>query len=704
MRRQSSPPQRRGVRRNLMGIAVIILCACSPTVVLAQWTQPDASGNINSTNTGNVGIGTTTPSAKLTVSNNTQTVPAGQAGTAAHIAGANGSVVRLLVDGFGAVTPSIDMRRANNTALSPTALLNGDGIGQITWQGRGGTSYNGASRAKISVFAAENYTDTAQGAFMTFAVAPQGGITAAEAMRIDASGSVGIGTTAPGFKLDVNGNVGFRGGATYFKQSSGLAGNEGAAIGIGATVNNEATFALSVYRAGVYTNRILVNQFGHLILQPNNDLNVGIGVASPGYKFDVSGQINASTGLCIAGDCKTAWSQVGGASQWSLNGTSLYYNGGHVGVGTTTPVFDGNAGAKYLTVAAGTNTAGSIGAGGGTANTGTAVGQFAFVNTALGTTEKRLATIVGSTDTATNSGVIDFYMANAGVFTAPKMRINSGGNVGIGTTTPGGLLSVVGTSAAASSVEAHILNNTASGYSSLRVGVDAVAGTGAALHYFNGSWATSGADIANGAELISFGSGGLTVAARHASGAINFFTGGGASGNQRVTITPAGNVGIGTASPSTPLHVVGDVTVTGNIAARYQDIAEWVESSSHVLPGTVVVLDPSTSNRVMASSRPYDTRVAGVVSAQPGLMLGERGDNKVLVATTGRVKVKVDATAGPIEVGDLLVTSDQPGVAMKSKPIDVGGVQIHRPGTLVGKALEPLPKGTGEILVLLSLQ
>jgi hypothetical protein len=41
---------------------------------------------------------------------------------------------------------------------------------------------------------------------------------------------------------------------------------------------------------------------------------------------------------------------------------------------------------------------------------------------------------------------------------------------------------------------------------------------------------------------------------------------------------------------------------------------------------------------------------------------------------------------------------------MKSLPIDVGGVRIHRPGTLIGKALEPLAKGTGEILVLLSLQ
>ncbi len=42
--------------------------------------------------------------------------------------------------------------------------------------------------------------------------------------------------------------------------------------------------------------------------------------------------------------------------------------------------------------------------------------------------------------------------------------------------------------------------------------------------------------------------------------------------------------------------------------------------------------------------------------------------------------------------------------AMKSEPINIGGVQLHRPGTLIGKALEPLEKGSGRILVLLSLQ
>jgi hypothetical protein len=64
----------------------------------------------------------------------------------------------------------------------------------------------------------------------------------------------------------------------------------------------------------------------------------------------------------------------------------------------------------------------------------------------------------------------------------------------------------------------------------------------------------------------------------------------------------------------------------------------------------------------------------------------------------------VDATRAAIQVGDLLVTGEQEGVAMKSEPLNLGGARLHRPGTLIGKALEPLESGVGEILVLLSLQ
>jgi len=86
------------------------------------------------------------------------------------------------------------------------------------------------------------------------------------------------------------------------------------------------------------------------------------------------------------------------------------------------------------------------------------------------------------------------------------------------------------------------------------------------------------------------------------------------------------------------------------------------------------------------------------------VILGVPSAAKAQVATTGRVKVKVDAMRHPVAIGDLLVTSDKPGMAMVSEPIDVGSTKIHRPGTLIGKALEPLAGGEGEILVLLSLQ
>jgi hypothetical protein len=52
--------------------------------------------------------------------------------------------------------------------------------------------------------------------------------------------------------------------------------------------------------------------------------SLGIGVSNPLYKLDVQGgQINASGGLCMAGDCKTTWSAAAGAVTSLSAGTGL---------------------------------------------------------------------------------------------------------------------------------------------------------------------------------------------------------------------------------------------------------------------------------------------------------------------------------------------------------------------------------------------
>ena len=178
------------------------------------------------------------------------------------------------------------------------------------------------------------------------------------------------------------------------------------------------------------------------------------------------------------------------------------------------------------------------------------------------------------------------------------------------------------------------------------------------------------------------------------------------NGGEIARFTPNGRLLIGTAtdSSSNQLVVNGSISATSVINATYADIAEWVSTTEKMPAGTVVVIDGASVNGVVPSRQAYDTAVAGVISAQPGVVLGVEGPSKVKVATTGRVKVRVDASKSPIRIGDLLVTSDELGVAMVSQPVEVGGIKMHRPGTLIGKALEPLPRGEGEILVLLSLQ
>lgn len=141
------------------------------------------------------------------------------------------------------------------------------------------------------------------------------------------------------------------------------------------------------------------------------------------------------------------------------------------------------------------------------------------------------------------------------------------------------------------------------------------------------------------------------------------------------------------------------------IASGAADVAERINVSEWVEAGNVVEIDPKHPGFFCKSAGAYSTRVAGIVSTSPGVVLGQRAnsesdpwdDTRPVLAIAGRVPVKVTTENGPLAVGDLLVASSTPGVAMKGDP----STSI---GCVVGKAMEPFAEGEGVVMAQVMLR
>jgi hypothetical protein len=170
-----------------------------------------------------------------------------------------------------------------------------------------------------------------------------------------------------------------------------------------------------------------------------------------------------------------------------------------------------------------------------------------------------------------------------------------------------------------------------------------------------------------------------------------------------------GNILRGVNNATVVFRVDGNGTVfaDGGFQPGGADFAESMAVSgdrSRYVAGDLLVIDKDGDRSLALSQEPYSTLVAGIYSTKAGLLGSTRkadeasAKDEIPLAVVGIVPCKITSENGAIRPGDLLVTSSLPGHAMR------GTDRQRMLGAVVGKALEPLQRGTGVIQVLVTLQ
>lgn len=519
---------------------------------------------------GNFGIGTTAPNAQLHLSFSPPvSIPALGSGVGALALGpaANyGMLLGTISDGSGYIQ---QQRFDGTTTVYPLALQpNGGnvGIGTSSPSSKFHVSGVAVSTGNSDIIAIDQNSvstgfysslafrqnSTSIGAritsgnpgsykgFLAFETSRQtvAGTTTIEAMRINEAGNVGIGTSSPSFALQVETNTDANAGAFVRNSNTGASasGTVTVASGVGnifmrahsaansawpssTLISSDSGFTggLNILQAGANPIRFWTN--GSERMRIDSSGNVGIGTTSPAAPLDVVGTARAGNFRVNGGGSVT------GAGMWGVD-NALAFNvsstermridsSGLVGVGTASP-------ATRLHVYSG-----------GTDE----VARFESTGNpyiSLYDTNVRQAYLYSST--ATVDLMVDVAKdLKFGTNGTERMRIDSSGRVGIGTTSPSYKLDVQQstndttirsyTSTAGAWLQAH---SATAGYA----GVKLTSGTA--------NW-SAGMTYGNSTYCISYSIDG--------------------SSNRFFTIDTSGNVGIGTSSPSAKLHIVGDINL-----------------------------------------------------------------------------------------------------------------------------------------------
>ncbi|TSD04844.1 MAG: Uncharacterized protein Greene07147_898 [Parcubacteria group bacterium Greene0714_7] len=639
---------------------------------------------------GNVGVGTSTPSQKLEIYQGNIQIDNNQylksrlvAGTAVNIIGYNtsnqtvvGANAELILGGGSNYIKAGSNFGIGETTPTESLVVAGQGTGRMLVGDVGfGDGYTGLSMNGVLSTTNYNLLGSPGQAHLWINRASGGDIFFREAnsnqVVIKATtGNVGIGTASPADRLSVAVPTGTIEIANFSKTQTtndtgallalwggstgetvrGYLGFAHTGTGADTTFTGELADALNLRSEGAFQ---LGTNGNNIRLTVASGGNVGIGTASPAQKLSVHGTggspatsgttqngifriTNNSNNLALdfgqlAGAPYTSWIQNTNSPDLSINyPLALNPNGGNVGIGTTTPD------ARLDVQAAGNTKLFNFSA--SSAGTGFVYGHIKNTGgTTLLATEGSATgnVLVGSLAYASAFSSVGATALQLGTNQTARLTIlPTSGNVGIGTTTPNTKL--------------------AFGVAGDRIGID-----------LSGGGTTRTSFI----ELYSPTSGALSLRTDNGStGGIELWT----EGSQRLTVDQSGNVGIGTTSPNTKLQIYSN---SGN-----GSLYELLSVDGGTLSTTVSGSGVYTSFRGTSN-----TQFGGVGGYGNGTLTGAglwggtvTGAPDLYVTSAGNVGI---GTASPQTTGHIYSSTADGSAGGRTTPLNILTLESENTGS-----------------------